>query len=71
MLLAPSIWIWAIASRRAPSPMESIDTTAATPNTTPSMVSSARSLWAMMLSMPTRSASEYSIMVRGEGPAAA
>src|SRR5439155_15355587 len=66
MLFVPSSRIWAIASRRAPSPIESIDTTAATPNTTPSAVSRARSVWARMLSMPTRRASEYSIMVRGE-----
>ena len=41
----PSCWIWSRVSCRAPSPMETIAITVATPKIMPSIVSRERSLW--------------------------
>src|SRR5690349_13509791 len=62
MLFVPRSLICSTAARFAPSPIESIDTTAVTPKITPSVVSSERSLWLRRLSRPIRQASEGASM---------
>ena len=61
MLRRPMFWIRVRASRSAPAPMESMDSTAATPKMIPSMVSTVRSLCRSRFSTATLSASPISI----------
>src|SRR5690349_24373662 len=67
MLFVPSSLICSTAARFAPSPIESIDTTAVTPKITPSVVRNHRSLWLRRFSRPIRHASEGSNMGTPEG----
>jgi hypothetical protein len=60
MLLVPSSLICSMEARRAPSPIDIIEITAATPKMTPSIVSRVRSLWRTRLLMPIRTISRIS-----------
>src|SRR5262245_62038558 len=60
MLLVPSSRICSSEARRAPSPIDIIEITAATPKMTPSMVSIVRSLWRIRFLTPVRSISRIS-----------
>ena len=63
MLLVPYSSIMVMTFLRRPVRMEAITTTTSTPITTPSTVSTLRSLWARTLSMAMRSVSEGTILM--------